>query len=233
MKLRYLLFLALLIPAALLLCSRGAVPSFSGTAAALTFVIDAGQGGEDGGALSADGWKESDFNLAIARRLDLLLGLCGLPAVMTREDDHIAYPEGAHTIRQRKFADMEYRAALVNSREHPVLVSIHQNKYSTPGPKGAQVFYGKSAGSREFALCMQGYLAVLCGDHRKTAPISEEIYLLREAICPAVLVECGFLSNPEELSLLKTDEYQTKLAAALAAGCLEHLKDLESIYGEG
>lgn len=233
MKLRYLLPLILLIPVVLLVSPRKASSAFSGTAASLTFVIDAGHGGEDGGAVSDDGWKESDINLAIARKLDLLLGLCGLSTTMTRTDDHIAYPDGAETIRQRKRADMEYRAALVNSQERPVLVSIHQNKYSTPGPRGAQVFYGKAEGSREFAVSMQARLAVLCGDHRKAAPISEEIYLLREAVCPSILVECGFLSSPEELALLKTDTYQTKLAAALTAGCLEHLRDLEKIYGEG
>lgn len=128
---------------------------------------------------------------------------------------------------------MEYRAAVVNSRERAVLLSIHQNKFTSAGPRGAQVFYGKGEGSRELAVCVQSRLAVLCGEHRKAAPISEEVYLMRQAACPAILVECGFLSNPEEMELLIDDEYQTKLAAALTAGCIGQLKELERVYGEG
>ncbi len=196
-------------------------------------VVDPGHGGEDGGAVSPDGQKESDVNLAVALRLDMLLGLCGIPAILTRDSDEIAYPDSAVTTRQRKRADQEYRAALLKSRENAVLLSIHQNKYVSSGPKGAQVFYGGTPGSKEFAVVMQELLAVLCGDHRKAAPISEEIFLLRQASGPAILVECGFLSNPDELVLLKTEAYRTKLALVLAAGCLRQYHELEAQYGKG
>ena len=199
----------------------------------VVLIIDAGHGGEDGGAVSADGLKESDVNLAIALRLDQLLGLCGIPTRLTRDSDDIAYPDSAVTTRQRKRADQEYRAALIRSTELGVLLSIHQNKYTSSGPKGAQVFYGSVSGSKAFAKEMQEKLAFLCGDRRKAAPVSEEIYLMRQAACPAILVECGFLSNPEELSELKTDEYRTKLALALTAGCIGHYGELEAHYGKG
>lgn len=196
-------------------------------------IVDAGHGGEDGGAVSADGWKESEMNLAVSLRLDQLLALCGIPSKLTRDSDEIAYPDSAVTIRQRKRADQEYRAALIQGTEKAVLLSVHQNNYMTSGPRGAQVFYGSFSGSREFAETMQGVLSELCGGTRKAVPISEDIFLLRQAACPAILVECGFLSNPEELALLKSDVYRTKLALALAAGCLMEYEALEAQYGKG
>ena len=232
MRIRYLALVCIILLCWLLFRPH-ARPVFHSGGTLLTFVIDAGHGGEDGGAVGSGGRKESDINLAVARKTDLLFGLCGIPAVMTRTSDEIAYPDAAVTIRQRKTADMEYRAAVVNSRERAVLLSIHQNKFTSAGPRGAQVFYGKGEGSRELAVCVQSRLAVLCGEHRKAAPISEEVYLMRQAACPAILVECGFLSNPEEMELLIDDEYQTKLAAALTAGCIGQLKELERVYGEG
>ena len=198
----------------------------------LTFVIDAGHGGEDGGAVGGDGTLESEVNLDIALRLDQLMGLCGISAVLTRDTAELIYPDTAVTIREKKRADQEYRVSLVNRTEHAVLLSIHQNKYPSPGPKGAQVFYGTVDGSAELAKEVQAKLAALCGDHRKAAPISPEIYLMREARCPAILVECGFLSNPEELALLGSEAYRTKLALAVAAACISHYDKLESVYGK-
>ena len=170
--------------------------------------------------------------LSVALRLDQLLGLCGIPSKLTRDSDNIAYPDSAETTRQRKRADQEFRAALIRGTEKAVLISIHQNNYIAPGPKGAQVFYGRVPGSKEFASVMQDMLSVLCGDHRKAAPVSEDIYLLRQAACPSILVECGFLSNPEELALLKTETYRTKLALVLAAGCFRQYRELEAEYGK-
>ncbi len=200
---------------------------------AVVIIVDAGHGGEDGGAVSADGLKESDVNLAIALRVDQLLGLCGVPARMTRDSDSIAYPDSALTTRQRKQADQEYRAALIRSTDRGVLLSIHQNNFTSAGPKGAQVFYGSVSGSESFAEEMQSKLVLLSGGHRKAAPVSEDIYLMRQAACPAILVECGFLSNPEDLAALKTDEYRTKLAVVLTAGCISHYQELETHYGKG
>ena len=199
----------------------------------LTFVIDAGHGGEDGGAVGSDGTLESEINLAVALRLEQLLGLCGYPSVLTRRTAELVYPETAGTTRERKRADLEYRVALVNGAERAVLLSIHQNKYSASGPKGAQVFYGEGSESEAFAKELQEKLSVLCGNHRKAASISPEIYLLRNVRCPAVLVECGFLSNPGELALLKTEAYQTKLALAMTSACIARHSELEKSYGEG
>ena len=192
MRFRYALLAALLsLLVAAILCIPLSQMAFRQAGSSHTVIIvDAGHGGEDGGAVSADGLKESDVNLDVALRLDQLLGLCGIPSRLTRDSDIIAYPDSAETTRQRKRADQEYRAALIRGTEKAVLLSIHQNKYTTSGPKGAQVFYGSVSGSKEFAVTMQDAFAVLCGDHRKAAAISDEIYLLRQAACPSILVEC-------------------------------------------
>ena len=199
----------------------------------VTFIIDAGHGGEDGGAVAADGTRESDLNLSIALRMDALMGLCGRPAVLTRDSGTIDYPDTAGTIRERKRYDQERRAALVNTTPQSIFVSIHQNEYGGIGPRGGQVLYNQFSGSGDFAVFVQEKISALCGDHRKAAQISDEIFLMREANCPAILVECGFLSNPEELALLKTDDYQKKLTVALAVGCLGYERELENIYGKG
>ena len=192
-------------------------------------IIDAGHGGEDGGAVSADGLKESDVNLAIALRVDQLLGLCGIPTRLTRDSDDIAYPDTAVTTRQRKRADQEYRAALIRGTERGVLLSIHQNNYTAPGPRGAQVFYGSVSGSEAFAKEMQEKLAVLCGDRRKAAPVSEEIYLMRQAACPAILVECGFMSNNFDVQKLCSESYQRAVALILAASFMQYINGEETI----
>ena len=235
MKFRHVLLSALIFfLGASLLCAPLSRRAFQAAGRPpVVFVVDAGHGGEDGGAVSADGLRESDVNLAVALRLDGLLGLCGIPSVLTRDSDEIAYPDSAVTTRQRKRADQEYRASLLRSTENAVFLSIHQNKYPSSGPRGAQVLYGSTPGSKELAVAMQSLLAQLCGDHRKAAQVSEDIFLMRQASGPAILVECGFLSNPEELALLKTDGYRTKLALVLAAGCLEQYHELEARYGKG
>lgn len=228
----YLLSAALLFAAAALVIPAAVRVSGSGEPASLVFVIDAGHGGEDGGAVGADGLLESDVNLDVALRLDQLLGLCGVASVLTRDSPSIPYPETAATVQARKRADQERRAAIVNCTQGAVLVSIHQNKYPSAGPSGAQVFYGSVPGSEDFAKHLQTLFSVLGGNKRLATPISEEIYLLREAHCPAVLIECGFLSNPEELRLLHTDEYRMKLAVVIAAGCIGQLDELEHAYGK-
>ncbi len=225
--------LFLLLGASLLSVPLARVAFLASEGSQVTIVVDPGHGGEDGGAVSADGLRESDLNLAISLQLGRLLGLCGIPCRLTRDSDRIAYPDSATTTRQRKRADQEYRAALIRSTEKAVLLSIHQNNYPSAGPKGPQVFYGTVPGSEPFAQEMQSLLTDLNANCRRIAPISDDIYLMRQAACPAILVECGFLSNPQELMLLKSEEYQTKLALVLAAGCIRHYRELEAHYGEG
>ena len=198
------------------------------------FVIDPGHGGEDGGAVSADGLKESEINLAIGLRLEKLLGLFGCPCVLTRNSESLEYPVDAKTVRRRKQADLDRRVKLVDGISNPVLLSIHQNKYPDEGPHGAQVFYRADDYSLRFAELTQFMLtAGTKGDIRPSAVIADSIFLLRTVRCPAILVECGFLSNGEELKLLRSEEYQTRLALCLACACAEYTEEWEKEYGQG
>ena len=176
-------------------------------------IIDPGHGGEDGGAVAADGTLEAELNLAVAQKLHGLASLCGVQTVMTRTGDHIDYPADAETISERKIADQKQRVALINSVLNGFLISVHQNWYPTSEPHGAQVLYARNPESEAFGTLMHARLieALDPENRRVAAPISEDIYLMRNARCPAVLIECGFLSNPEELSRLKNPVYQLKL----------------------
>lgn len=191
-----------------------------------TMVIDAGHGGEDGGAVAANGTLESEINLDIALRLKALADFWGVSCVMTREESAIEYPAGAETLSQMKKADQNARLALIASTPGAVLVSIHQNYYPSEKPCGIQVFYGTVEGSQSLAEAMQGNLtAQLCPDNRRVAaPIDSGIYLMRKADCPAVLVECGFLSNPVERSKLEDPTYRGELAAVMLASYLQYTK---------
>ena len=192
-----------------------------------TLVIDAGHGGIDGGAISDDGTKESDINLAIALRLDSIVRFCGQKTVMTRLDDSpktdmISYSE-------RK--DLESRAAMINNTANAVLISIHQNDYPTAQPKGAQVLYSSHEGSERLGKLLQANLILqLDPENRRVAcPAPKDLYLTANANCPAVLVECGFMSNNFEVLKLKDPKYQTELAALIAASYLSFITDKNAI----
>ena len=186
-------------------------------------VIDAGHGGEDGGAVSLTGAPESRINLAVALRLDGVLGLYGVPVQMLRTEDISLHDKDAQTLRQKKNSDLHNRVARVNAQENAVLLSIHQNSYPDGRYSGAQAFYAPTDGSRELAQTMQESLrtALAPNNGRLEKQIPDTIYLMNHVSCPAVLVECGFLTNPQEERLLQDGTYQTKLACALAGGYLQ------------
>lgn len=199
-------------------------PVSSDVEATRVLIIDAGHGGEDGGATTADGVPESGINLAIAQKLEALAGLCGIESVMTRESQEIDYPDSAATTAQRKQSDQKARIELINSQEDAVLISIHQNFFPTAQPSGCQVLYGKPEGSRELGeLTHKNLTEALCPQSRRVAaPISDDIYLMRAAKCTSILVECGFLSNRNEAVLLQTEDYQLKISALLLASYLQY-----------
>ena len=201
---------------------KAEIPAFSLQNAKneLTLILDPGHGGEDGGAVSLSGAYESDINLAIALKLDQIMGLYGVNPVMTRNSNEIVYPKEAASAKAKKTADQKNRLELINSTKNAVLISIHQNQYSSGSPFGAQVLYADTEHSQEFAENVQELLISSLNpeNYRKAVQISKDIYLLNHIHCPAILIECGFLSNPEEESLLKTEAYQLKIAATIAAG---------------
>ena len=188
-------------------------------------ILDPGHGGEDGGAVSVDGTPEAALNWEIASRCRDLTWFLGLPVVMTRDDYDINYPQEAETTRQRKAADQKSRLALVNSQENGILLSIHQNQFTASSVSGPQVFYNPKNGAQDLAERLQSLLnAQLAPESRRVAaPIPEEILLTRESSHPAVLVECGFLSNASEAALLRTPDYQLQLSLILIGGYLQHI----------
>ena len=211
----------------ILLPPKAVETSVSVSAGKTVWVIDAGHGGEDGGAVAVDGSKESDMNLAIARRLDALLVLLGEETRMTRTEDISIHDGSASTLREKKRSDLENRVELVNSTQGAILVSIHQNSLpSSKRTQGAQVFYGKKEWSAELANTVQRALnqTVNAGNEKTKKAIDASIFLMKNVTAPAILIECGFLSNESETALLKSGEYQQKLAVVIASGLLRSSK---------
>jgi len=221
--------IAILIPLALLIAGYWFVKQ-EGVTSAVTlcrfpeqvFVIDPGHGGEDGGAVSPSGQAESHINLAIGQRLDLLFGFYGVDTIMTRTADVSIHDEEAASIRKRKASDLKNRVKMVNALEAPTLISIHQNSFPQKSSHGLQVFYGQEESSRALADRIQRLVAenLDASNHRQAMKIPDTVYLMKNISCRAILVECGFLSNPTEDQLLQENPYQTKIAMSIAAGCL-------------
>lgn len=196
-------------------------------------ILDAGHGGEDGGASSAAGDKESDINLDIVLKLESLMAFLGVETVLTRSEDISIYDEGCTTLREKKVSDLKNRVELVQSTSNATLISIHQNTFTDSRYQGAQVFYGTGDLSRQWGICTQDTIAAFLDrqNTRQAAGIPDHVYLFKHITCPAILVECGFLSNGEEASLLLTDTYQRKIAITLAGAYLQYLQMIPQPLG--
>lgn len=195
----------------------------------VTVLIDPGHGGEDGGAVSSDGVVEKGINLAIANYLKELYTLSGCNVVMTRDDDTPMGDQNLPTLKERKRADMNARLDLYNSDDIDFVISIHQNKFTDSKYSGAQVFFAENNEKSEvLAECLRkaivGFLQP--DNERELKKVSKEIYLLNNCNNPAVLVECGFLSNAEETAKLITPEYQKQMAFSIYCGTLEYIKSV-------
>ena len=180
-------------------------------------VIDAGHGGVDGGATSCTGVLESKINLEIALKLNDLLHLLGIDTMMIRNDDRSVYTEG-ETIAAKKISDLKERVRTVNSTERAILVSIHQNQFADSQYDGAQVFYAKTSDSQNLADLLQNALKTnLNPGSKRGIKKADGIYLLEKINCTGILVECGFLSNPQEEAKLRNYEYQQQICCVIAS----------------
>lgn len=187
-------------------------------------VIDAGHGGEDGGAQAAD-VLEKDLNLSIARKLADILCLSGYTVTEVRTSDKAVYSPEAGTLREKKVSDLNNRAELFNSDEHNIVVSIHQNKFENSKYSGTQIFYSTNdESSRELADRIRTAVVMLIqhDNTRELKPAGDDIFILDKAEVPAVIVECGFLSNDDERTKLSDEEYQKQLAYSIAMGVLDY-----------
>ncbi|MEA4964505.1 MAG: N-acetylmuramoyl-L-alanine amidase [Oscillospiraceae bacterium] len=191
----------------------------------VTVVIDAGHGGEDGGAVSEDQTYESRLNLEIALRLNDLFHLLGQETKMIRTEDVSVYTGNAKTISEKKISDLKNRVSIVNETPNALLLSIHQNMFSQAKYYGTQVFYAPTDDSKQLAENLQAIFssAVDTSNHR-TAKSADAVYLMNHITCAGVLVECGFLSNPEECAKLCTEGYQKQLSIAIASGITDYIR---------
>ena len=190
-------------------------------------LIDAGHGGFDGGATSADGIAEKDLNLAIAMYLRDYLRLSGVPVAMTRQTDIELVPEKP-TSGTRKRKDLLARIEIMERYESVILVSIHQNKYPNSRFKGLQVFYSKNDPDSESiaaAICDANRQLLDPENHREIKCAGKEILILDAAKAPAVLVECGFLSNVAEARRLCDPSYQKKVAFTVYSALCTYLEN--------
>lgn len=190
-----------------------------------TVVIDAGHGGEDGGAVSKSGMAEKDINLAIAQKLQQMLQANGIPVVMTRETDTLLYDRTVDYRGRKKALDLAARKKIGEETENSIFVSIHLNAYPQSQYKGLQVWYSpNNEQSRALAESIQSTVkeCLQPENNRAVKQATSSIYLLHHLQTPAVLVECGFLSNPEEARLLASDDYQNELAFLIFTAILDH-----------
>lgn len=180
-------------------------------------VIDSGHGGSDPGKIGINGVLEKDINLAIAGKLKDLLEKEGIEIILTRED--------AQGLADTKAEDMKKRVEIINREAPELCVSIHQNSYSDESIHGAQVFYfTHSEKGEQAAECIQQALLQADTDNTRQKKANDTYYVLKKSEVPTVIVECGFLSNKKEADLLNTEEYQQKIAEAVAKGVLEYLE---------
>lgn len=191
-----------------------------------TVLVDAGHGGVDGGAVSPiDGTVEKSLNLQIACKLRDMLRMFGVQVKMTRESDISVHDDDAQTIRRKKVTDLKNRLNMLNNGCCDTLISVHMNIFSQGKYHGTQVFYGGlNPQSEVLAKSVQENIKSLIqqDNSRVQKKSGKNIYLLYNARKPAIMAECGFLSNSDDLSLLKTHEYQMKIAGAISCGFIAY-----------
>lgn len=188
-------------------------------------IIDCGHGGEDGGAVATDGTVEKDINLAIGLVLEKFFLQGGFNVTMTRREDVSLHSESAESLREKKVSDIHNRTDMCNSDDNNILISIHQNKFEDERYSGTQIFY--SPNNPESSVLAESIRLSVTGllqneNTRQCKESTSSIYLLHNAKIPAVIVECGFLSNINERELLKTEKYQCEMAYAIYCGFLEY-----------
>jgi N-acetylmuramoyl-L-alanine amidase len=193
-------------------------------ASTLTVIIDAGHGGEDGGAVSGSGLFEKDLNLAMAKQLEAFFKANGVTVVMTRETDTLLYDRTVDYQGRKKALDLLARRRIGEANPNAIFISIHMNAYPLPQYHGLQVWYSKNnPQSERIAESIQKTVAdaLQPQNDRAVKPATSAIYLLHHLATPAVLVECGFLSNAEEAEKLSDPSYRESLAFAIFLAVME------------
>lgn len=193
----------------------------------LTVVIDAGHGGMDGGAVGVSGVLEKDLNLQVAKKLEQLVVDGGGRALMTRTDDISLHTDQDTTVREQKRSDLNYRRSYAADSGADAFISIHMNKFEQSQYRGAQIFYSADQDSKKLAEMIKKQVVPISekSDGREIKQAYDTMFILQKNVIPSVIVECGFLSNPEEETLLTTEEYQQQMAEAIYQGLCEFLQE--------
>lgn len=202
-------------------------PKKENLAGVKTIILDAGHGGEDGGAVGVEGIIEKDINLSVALRLRDVLEASGYNVIMTREKDIAIYDDDAETLREKKRSDLHNRLDIIekNGGENTIFVSIHQNKFPDSKYHGTQIFYSKhDPKSMDLAQAVRKSVTDFLqpDNDREIKEANQKIYLLNNAKIPAIVVECGFLSNPEECAKLADKNYQSEMAFSICCGLMDY-----------
>lgn len=218
------LLIALALITASILCSVGIVAVVESKAIPrpkYTIVIDAGHGGRDDGSTGVTGVKESDINLKIAKTLKVYLETLGIKVVLTRADGNGLYNANATNF---KASDMAKRIEIIDNAKADMVISIHCNSYKNSSESGAQTFYQEDdENGKKFAEDIQSQLINQLNGARDSAN-KGDFYILKESKTTAVLIECGFLSNPNEEKLLNSANYQNKVAYAIMCGVVKYFE---------
>lgn len=186
-------------------------------------ILDAGHGGEDGGATGTNGVAEKELNLQLTQALAALLRLNGYDVIETRTEDRLLYGENVKK-GHKKQEDLQNRLAFTEKYPDSVFISIHMNTYPDQSCTGMQVWYSRNhAQSAEWASAVQGAVTTLLqpDNHRKTKAASGNIYVLHHAQTPAILIECGFLSTPSDCERLCDPNYRLELAMAIFSAIVQ------------
>lgn len=199
--------------------SQGIIPR-------VTVILDAGHGGEDSGAVGTDGTLEKILNLELCNNISDILTSHGIEVVMTRKEDRLLYNDDENIKGKRKQYDLKNRAEIAKETENAYFVSIHMNKFSAEQYRGLQVYYSRNnSESKNLAQTVQTMTKEYLQDHN-TRQIKESkgnIYLLDVLECPAILIECGFLSNTEDCRDLNDKEYRKKLSLVISMSIMENI----------
>ncbi|MCH5210543.1 MAG: N-acetylmuramoyl-L-alanine amidase [Oscillospiraceae bacterium] len=189
-------------------------------------VLDAGHGEPDGGAVGVNGTLEKDVNIAIVEKIREVLESRGTEVIMTREGDSGLQDESAKTIRQMKVSDMNRRLDIIKESDADLFISIHMNSFSDSSVNGLHVFYDKSHPDAEgIAAAVQDKISEVTGAKVHAVKTADEkLFLMKNPPIPSILVECGFLSNPEEENKLNNEDYQARIAWAIASALENYTK---------
>jgi len=180
-----------------------------------TIVIDAGHGGRDGGSIGVNGTIEKEINLKYALKLKDKLVEMGYKVELTRKNDDGLYSE---FVKNKKISDLNARMEIIKRSNPNLMISIHMNSFNQQSASGAVTYYRKGDdASKQVGDLVQGCLNEYCGARFEKSKTGD-FYILNESYYTSILVECGFLSNPEEERLLNTEEYMNKIVNAISSG---------------